>query len=134
MQNITNYQIRHVLAELYPNYAQAELVARDSNLQLRRIAHSPVMEIYWENIWREANFQHKGLDLIRRVQMDFPRDDRIAQIHAHITHIQTQRLPPTQSLPPITEPPITESPTGPRWRPIALTILIILIILVVLSV
>src|SRR5438445_479453 len=102
MSNMSEREIRQVLAELYDSPEQARLVAEDIGLQLAKIAYSPIMDIYWHNIWREARLQNKELKLIESVLHDYPHHEKIAQIRHQIIQQRKQRLPDktdTQTVP-----------------------------------
>src|SRR2546429_2755677 len=72
-------KIRRILAGLYNNMDQAKMIARDIGLNLERVPSSPIMEVYWSNIYEEAIHQNKKADLIKRVQEDYPDIERRIQ-------------------------------------------------------
>lgn len=114
MPNMSERDIRQVLAELYYIPEQARLVAEDIGLQLAKIAYSPIMEVYWHNIWRETKLQYKELDLIERVQKDYPRDERIIQIRIQIIFQQRHSQPDTQMIPQQNPSDKLEQPGKPK--------------------
>ncbi|HWS83903.1 MAG TPA: toll/interleukin-1 receptor domain-containing protein [Ktedonobacteraceae bacterium] len=92
MSNMSEREIRKILVELCNSHDKANLVASDTGLQLERIGYSPVMEVYWHNIWREARLQHKELKLIEIVLLDYSSNGELAQIREQIIQQQKQSL------------------------------------------
>src|SRR6266571_1155222 len=88
MYNIDQREIRKELAELYNNMEDAQIVAKDIDLQLARITISLKIEVYWSNIWDEAKKQHKELKLINRALLDYPDNKKLIRIHDQIIHKQ----------------------------------------------
>ncbi|HWS83904.1 MAG TPA: ATP-binding protein [Ktedonobacteraceae bacterium] len=84
MHNISEPEIRRTLATLYDTTDKAKLVAEDISLPLARIPFAHSMEVCWSNIWKEAKLQHKELNLIDRVLLDYSSDEKLAHIRDQI--------------------------------------------------
>src|SRR2546425_735193 len=87
--------IRQVLVRLFPTSDKADLVAQDAGLPESTMPLNPsTIEIYWSKIWKEAKRGNKELPLIERALKDYPNDQELIQIRAHLTSMQTKKLPP----------------------------------------
>src|SRR5947209_17222876 len=84
MHNISDREIRKVLAKLYDNPGQARMIVEHIHLRWATIPLSLTMDEYWSNIWRETKLQHKELELIERVREDYLRNREIDEIYEQI--------------------------------------------------